>query len=135
MNVLTLKDKARPDWSKAYAAMFTSNTSAECKARCAVMLKHIGSWPLATSQGLKSSLCLYFSCPLLSALPLYIQVVSFSLKDLSLWSCPSPLSCVCSLQVHFMSRPRNYRFVWGEEGWMDGFHFKKDMRIKTRCKH
>ncbi len=34
---------------------------------------------------------------------------------------PSPLSCVCSLQVHFMSRPRNYRFVWGEEGWMDGW--------------
>lgn len=54
---------------------------------------------------------------------------------------PPPLSCVCSLQVHFMSRPRNYPFVWGEEGWMDGWMdfisnetwgLKRDVNIKIR---
>lgn len=125
--------------------MFTSNTWAECKASCAVMLKHISSWPLATSQGLKSSLCLYFSWPLLSALPLHIQAVSFSLKDLSLRPRPSPRLAFHPL-FHVSARCRSISChghvitdLFGErrDGWMDfisnkTWGLKRDVNIKIR---
>lgn len=87
---------------------------------------------------------LYFSCPLLSALPLYIQVVSFSLKDLSLWSCPSPQLAFHPL-FHVSAHCRSISChghvitdLFGErrDGWMDFISkktgLKRDVNIKIR---